>query len=161
MDKNLYLFNVILVVFFAIQLMHFRSGIYEYLRANRSKTYMRKKRKGFLNYWIYRQINEEYPLGKLYYVNIVYLVSVAAFSALALCLGYLEIMKFPLYFISTVVSLIGVGGSLFGSAYCNQAKYGKKFILLRKRKSSGGYDSILVDLCLAFGSFVLICIIHS
>ena len=38
----------------------FRFGVDSYLRVNKnSKTYIRKSKKGYLNYWIYKKINED------------------------------------------------------------------------------------------------------
>ncbi len=131
-----YTMNFFLLVLFLIELAFLRSGIYAKLRlSKRSKTYIRKNSKGFLNYWTYKQINAEEPLGVIYYLNIAYLLCFVIFALVALGLGFLEVMKLPILVISAATAVVGMVCTIYASVYSSRADYGTGFVLLAQAKN--------------------------
>ena len=126
-----YTLHILIVVYNLLLYMNFRSGIYDYLRLSKmSKTNIRKSRKGFQNYWFYRSINEQKPLGILYYLNYIYLISSVIYSIITLALGYIKILQ-PFFLVfSSLLCLIQILPNIFSSIYSCQARFGKPFVLL-------------------------------
>ncbi len=154
-----YTMNLILSLLFLIELGFLRSGIYAKLRLSKhSKSYIRKNTKGFLNYWTYKQINKEHPLGAIYYINIIYMLSFLIFTLVALCVGFLDYMKIPILCISVVTAVIGMVCTIYASIYCSRADYEKKLVLLAKAKnqSKGKLFSSLFEWLLALAPFFVI-----
>ena len=55
---NYYTYNIICAIFAVFLYISFRFGVDSYLRVNKnSKTFIRKNKKGFLNYWFYKKIH--------------------------------------------------------------------------------------------------------
>ncbi len=72
----------------------FRSGIYSYLRLSKmSKAYIKKNRKGFINYWLYHSINKQNSLGILYGLNLIFLIATFTFMVFAITLGFIEALQ--------------------------------------------------------------------
>ena len=63
--------NVICSIIALFIYISFRFGVDSYLRVNKnSKTYIRKSKKGYLNYWTYKKINEDIGLGNIFHLNV-------------------------------------------------------------------------------------------
>ena len=72
---NFHIYNVICAMVAIFIYISFRVSITSYLRVSKnSKTYIKKSKKGFLNYWIYKQINNDIQLGNIFHLNISLLI---------------------------------------------------------------------------------------
>ncbi len=154
-----YIMNLILLLLFLIELGFLRNGIHAKLRLSKhSKNYIRKNTKGFLNYWIYKQLNKDHTLGTIYYINTVYLLSLLVFTLVSLCVGFLDFMKIPILCISVVTAIIGMICTAYASIYCSKADYGKSFVLLAKAKNQpkGKMFSSLFEWLFAIVPFFII-----
>ena len=124
----------------------FRSGIYSYLRLSKmSKTYIKKNRKGFINYWLYHSINKQNSLGVLYGLNLAFLIATITFMIFAITLGYIKVMQPILFALSIVLCIIEIPCAIIASIHSNNEDYGKPFVFLAKRKHIRGYTSSLID----------------
>ena len=88
---NFYIYNLICAMFALFIYTSFRMSIHSYLRINRnSKTYIRKSKKGFLNYWIYKKINDDVRLGYIFYLNISLLILTLLYVFFSVCFGWIK-----------------------------------------------------------------------
>jgi len=110
-----------------------------------SKSNIKKCRKGIKNYWLYHSINQQRPLGILYGLNYIFLVSTAIFTILAVLLGFIKALQPILFTFSILLCIIEIPSVIIASIYSNNAEYGKPFVLLTKRKFGRGYSSSLID----------------
>lgn len=141
-----YVINLTIVAFSIFMYMMFRSGIYSYLRLSKtSKTYIRKNRKGFSNYWFYTKIHKEHSLGIMYYLNFIFLFGLLLFSLPTLCLGYLEFMRLPIIILSIMLAVIEVISSSIAIYYDTIEEFGTPFVLWQKSKFMKRYTSSLID----------------
>lgn len=141
-----YFFMIVIALYNLSLYAIFRSGIYSYLRLSKiSKTYIKKNRKGFINYWLYYSINKQNPLGILYGLNLIFLIATFTFMVFAITLGFIEALQSILIVFSIVLCTIEIPCMIISSIHSNIEDYGKPFIFLAKRKHVGGYTSSLID----------------
>ncbi len=140
-------FFMIVIAFYNFWLYTvFRIGIYSYLRLSKmSKTYIKKNRKGFINYWLYHSIHKQNSLGHLYSLNLTFLIATVSFLLLAITLGYIRAMQPILLTFSILLCVIEIPCTIIASIHSNNEDYGKPFVLLAKRKHIRGYTSSLID----------------
>ena len=110
-----------------------------------SKTYIKKNRKGFINYWLYYSINKQNSLGILYGLNLIFLIATFTFMVFVITLGFIEALQSILIVFSIVLCIIEIPCVIIASIHSNIEDYGKPFIFLAKRKHMGGYTSSLID----------------
>lgn len=141
-----YILNLILVLYNIILYMFFREGIYDFLRLSKmSKTYIKKSRRGFRNYWLYSAIHKQHSLGILYYLNIIYLSYTLFFSVSTLALGYIKLLQ-PVLFIGSIVLLfIQIPCTVSSCAHIYHIEFGKPFILLTRDSQTKKLRSSLLD----------------
>ena len=141
----MFYFLHILIVFYNLFLYFvFRDGIYHYLRLTKmSKSYIKKKQKGYANYWLYRSIHRQHPMGILYRLNLVFLAATIICSVLIVALGFIKALQPFVLFVSLVLCLIEIPAMAIFSFYDCKAEFGQGFVLFRKRKESNGYYSSL------------------
>lgn len=153
-----YFINIIIALYGLLLYAVFRGGVYDYLRVRKmSKTYIRKSMKGFKNYWFYRLIHRENPMGLLYYLNILFFGAILLFVTVALLLGYVKSMRLVIFALSIVVCVIEIPAVWFSSAANYQAEFGKPFVLWVREKKTGKCRSSLVD---AFSWLVSVFLIY-
>ncbi len=133
--KQFYFVNLLLLLYFALLYFGLRVDIDRILRKKHSKTYIRKKKKGFWNYWGYRQIHSEHPMGSLYSINKIYLASLVTFAVMVLFTGYWAFMRIPVTCAAIAFTGIGTWCGMSASARRFQAEYGRKFVLYEKGSS--------------------------
>ena len=139
---NFYIFNIICAIFALFVYMSFRFGVDSYLRVTKnSKTFIRKNKKGVLNYWIYKKINNEVGLGYIFYLNIVLLVFTILYSFFAICFGWAKILQMPIAIINALLCTAQIPAIIFSDAYWNLDYYKRKFVVLAKNKSGRGFHS--------------------
>jgi hypothetical protein len=144
-------------LFYAI----FRSGIYDLLRlSKRSKSYIRKNRKGIKNYWLYSQIHQEHPLGAVYYLNIVFLFLLLIFSIITILFGYVMFLRIPVVVLATLLCLIEIPSMIWFARIDALSEYGKTFVLLARRRENRGYYSSVfyISSCIIPVALVILCI---
>lgn len=141
-----YFFMIVIALYNLLLYAIFRSGIYSYLRLSKmSKTYIKKNRKGFINYWLYHSINKQNSLGILYVLNLVFFIATAAFLLFTIILGYIRVLQPILLVFSILLCIIEIPCVIIASIYSNSEDYGKPFVFLAKRKHMRGYTSSLID----------------
>ena len=141
-----YFFMIVIAFYNLLLYAIFRSGIYSYLRLSKmSKTYIKKNRKGFINYWLYHSINKQNSLGVLYGLNLTFLIATITFMIFAITLGYIKVLQPILFALSIVLCIIEIPCAIIASIHSNNEDYGKPFVFLAKRKHIRGYTSSLID----------------
>ena len=141
-----YFFMIVIAFYNFLLYAIFRSGIYSYLRLLKmSKTYIKKNRKGFINYWLYYSINKQNSLGILYGLNLAFFIVTLAFMLSTITVGYIRTLQPILFAFSIVVCVIEIPCMIIASIHSNNEDYGKPFIFLAKRKHWRGYTSSLID----------------
>lgn len=111
-----------------------------------SKTNIKKNRNGLKNYWLYQSVNSQTPLGKLYYINIVFLIFTAVFSVFTLALGFIRNLQPIVFILSISVCIVEISATVIASVYNCQAEFGKAFVLIARRKNTGKFYSSLIDM---------------
>lgn len=148
---NFYELNIVYAIVSVWMYMSFRISIGYYLRhTGNSKTYIRKNKKDFWNYWIYKKIHAEIGLGYVYYLNLGLLALTLLYFLIATSLGWLDEMKIPIAVLHSLLCCTQLPSSVFAHVYDNLEDYGQRFIILRKRKIGGGFDSSILHLALLF-----------
>ena len=141
-----YFFMVVIAFYNLLLYSIFRGGIYSYLRLSKmSKTYIKKNRKGFINYWLYHSINKQNSLGILYGLNLAFFIATISFMLFAITLGYIRGLKLILLAFSVVLCVIEIPCVIIADIHEKKANYGKPFVFLAKRKHVRGYTSSLLD----------------
>ena len=149
---NFYPLSMIFAFISLINYFIFRSGIDSYLRYNRkSKSFIRKSKKGMANYWLYKKTHQEVNLGYIYYLNWAFIVLTPLYLILAVSLGWWNIMRIPIAILAFLLCGIQVPAYVFSDIYDKYENYGQPFILIRKSKFGRGFDSsIYIVLCPIF-----------
>jgi hypothetical protein len=115
-------------------------SIHSYLRINRnSKTYIRKSKKGFLNYWIYKKINDDVRLGYIFYLNISLLILTLLYVFFSVCFGWIKILSLPIAICNALLCAAQIPAIIFSDVYWNLEYYKKKFVILAKKKGGQGW----------------------
>lgn len=154
---NFYIANLLFVLIFVFTYINFRASLYSYLRLKKkSKSYIKKYSKGFLNYLLYTEINKDFPLGKWYYMNMVLLLFVAVFSVVVILCGYIRYMQIPITILSLLLAIIEVPVNFFCITISNKEWYGSPFVFFRKSPFGGRFpfSFILIDLLIPFVGFI-------
>ncbi len=137
---NFYIYNLICAMFALFIYTSFRTSIHSYLRINRnSKTYIRKSKKGFLNYWIYKKINYDVRLGYIFYLNISLLILTLLYVFFSVCFGWIKILSLPIAICDVMLCAAQIPAIVFSDVYWNLEYYQKKFVILAKKKSGLGF----------------------
>ena len=141
-----YLLNLFYAFFGIFNYIGFRIGVTAYLRhRKRSKTFIKKSKKGFANYWFYKKLHGELDLGAIYYLNLLLLIFTPMHFAFTVSCGWSDSFRFPIAVVSTVLCAVQIPSVVICQIYENYEQYGQAFVLLRRRENMG-YDSSLVYL---------------
>ena len=139
---NYYTYNIICAIFAVFLYISFRFGVDSYLRVNKnSKTFIRKNKKGVLNYWFYKKIHLEIGLGHLYTLNISLLILTATYFCLAICLGWAKFLSLPIAICNALLCAVQIPSIIFSDIYWNLEHYKKKFVILDKNQAGRGFHS--------------------
>lgn len=147
---DFYTCNLILSFFALLICFMFRFGVDDYLRYTKnSKTYIRKSKKGFVNFWFYKRMHSEKRMGYVFYLNILLLGLTPAYVLLAVSCGWIEIMQIPVSILSIALCIVQVPSIIFSNIYLSLEAYGVKLVLLKKFSSRGFYSSlyIIIEIC--------------
>ena len=139
---NFYVYNVICAMVAIYIYISFRISITSYLRVNKnSKTYIKKSKKGFLNYWTYKKINDDVQLGYIFYLNISMLVLTLVYVFLSGCFGWAKILYLPIAICNMLLCIVQIPAIIFSDVYWNLENYNKKFVVFERNKGYRGFHS--------------------
>ena len=134
--------NVICSIIALFIYISFRFGVDSYLRVNKnSKTYIRKNKKGYLNYWTYKKINEDIGLGNIFHLNVFLLILTPLYSFVSICFGWVNFLSMPIAVCNVILCICQIPAIIFSGTYWNLEYYKKKFVILTKSKSGRGFHS--------------------
>ena len=155
---SFYILNLIFSVWGIFLYTMFRSSIYDYLRLSKvSKSYIRKKRKGIKNYWLYSAIHKERGLGYLYRLNIAYLCVWGVFTLVTATLGYLDFMEIPIIILAVALCAFELPSLIVFTKYEALTQYGVPFVWIAKNNGRRGYFySSVINICLFGISLVIL-----
>ena len=149
---NFHIYNVICSMVALFIYVSFRFGVDSYLRINKnSKTYIRKNKKGYMNYWIYKKINDEVGLGYIFHLNIFLFALTFLYSFLSVCFGWVKLLCFPIAICNVLLCIVQVPAIIFSDIYWNLDYYKKKFVILAKNKGGRGFHSSFYTIIEVFG----------
>lgn len=135
---NFPIFNIICSAFALFVYVNFRLGVDSYLRVNKnSKTYIRKNKKGYSNFWLYKKINDEVGLGYIFYLNIFLLSLTLVYSFMSVCFCRIESFQLPIAICNILLVIAQVPAIIFADIYSNLECYKKRFVILAKISRSG------------------------
>jgi hypothetical protein len=113
-----------------------------YLRVNKnSKTFIRKNKKGYANYWLYKKIHSEIGLGHIYTLNFFLLILTATYFFLAICLGWAKFLSLPIAICNALLCTVQIPSIIFSDIYWNLENHKKKFVILAKNQAGRGFHS--------------------
>ena len=139
----------------------FRGGVDDFLRYNKNgKNFIRKNKKGFFNFWFYRQLHSKTHMSILYHFNCVTLLLTALYFFSVILFGWIFYLRIPLTALSIFLCILHIPATLFMFRYNNLRQYGKSFILFRYNKYYKRADTSLIDfglslISIAFVSFII------
>ena len=134
--------NIICAMFALFTYESFRFGIDSYLRVNKnSETYIKKSKKGYVNYWIYKKIHDDVGLGYIFYLNILLLTLTLLYSLLSICFGWMKFLYLPIAICNMFLCIAQIPAIIFADKYWNLECYKKKFVILTRSKSGRGFHS--------------------
>lgn len=143
---NFYALNIAYAFICLFIYVSFRMGVGSYLRYKKnSKTFIRKNKNGFLNYWTYKKLHKEINLGYVYYLNLILVILTPLYFLVAASLGWLEITKLPIAILSIVLLCVQVPSMIFSEIYYNYEYHGRPFVILAKNKGGRGFKSSLFN----------------
>ena len=139
---NFYVYNIICAMVAIYIYISFRISITSYLRVNKnSKTYIKKSKKGFLNYWTYKKINDDVQLGYIFYLNIYMLILTLVYVFLSGCFGWAKILYLPIAICNVLLCIVQIPAIIFSDVYWNLENYNKKFGVFERNKGYRGFHS--------------------
>jgi len=142
---NFYIYNIICAIFAIFIYMAFRFGVDSYLRVNKnSKTFIKKNKKGYANYWLYKKIHLEIDLGLIYPLNIVLIVVTLLYFILAIGFGWLENFFLTIALCNLILCAIQIPAIIFSDIYQNLECKKNAFIVFRIDKETKKVESSFV-----------------
>ena len=139
---NFYIYNIICAMIAIFIYTSFRVSVNCHLRINKhSKTYIKKSKKGFLNYWIYRKINNDCRLRYIFYLNIALLLVTLIYVFLSVCFGWAEIFHLPIAVCNVVLCVLQIPAIIFSDISWNLENYKRKFVIFIKNQECRGVHS--------------------
>lgn len=149
---NFYICNIICAIFALFVYVSFRFGVDSYLRVHKnSKSFIRKNKKGYLNYWTYKKINDEIGLGYIFHLNILLLSLTFLYSLISVCFGWVDFLSLPIAVCNVILCICQIPAIIFSDIYLNLEYYKKKFVILTKNKSGRGFHSSFYAIIEVFG----------
>jgi len=94
-----------------------------------------------LNYWLYKKINSELGLGRIYYLNIFLLVLTLLYCGTVFILGWIELLSLPIAICNAALCLAQIPAILFSDIYYNLEYHKEAFVVLAKNRPGRGFNS--------------------
>ena len=130
---NILLFSLCLLFLFI-----FRLEIFTYCRLHKiRKRDIRKKMKGLKNYWFYSQLYNENIIGKIYYINLVFTITLFLFL-LMIPFSFVSIFKLPITVLGFILSIVSIPVFCISLLIENKDRFGKPFIIFETYKLATG-----------------------
>ena len=133
----------------------FRFGVDSFLRVKKhSKTFIRKNKHGFWNFWFYKGLHSQGKLGFVYYLNAVLLLLTLLYGCAVFALGWFEPLSFPIAIGNAVLCAVQIVAIIFSDMYQNLESKKKAFILFEIDKETKKINSSFITvllLCLLLG----------
>jgi len=130
---SFYLWNAIYVILSLFLYVYFRCGVSDYLRfRKKSRSFLRKNKKGLRNYWLYEKIHAEIDLGYVYYLNLLLLAFTLLYSILTVTLGWLRPLSLTIAVCGALLCALQIVAVIFSNVYYNLVNYGKAFVVIAK-----------------------------
>lgn len=129
-----FVFHISYVLFSAAVFWALRFCMDACLRAKgKSKTYLRKSKKGLRNYWFFEKAHREIGLGLGYRLNIALLPATLVYSVFVAASCWIPAFQAAAAAWSVALAGIQIPAILWGFAWSNQAEFGTFFVLFRRR----------------------------
>lgn len=139
---NFHIYNVVCSIIAIFVYISFRFSVDAYLRVKKnSKSFIKKNKKGFVNYWTYKRIHNEIGLGRIYYLNIILLTLTLLYLFTSTCMGWVQLFSLPISICNFLLCIVQIPAIIFSDIYWNLENYGKRFVFLAKNKSGRGFHS--------------------
>ncbi|MBR5272614.1 MAG: hypothetical protein IKU25_04370 [Clostridia bacterium] len=133
-----FLLNIIFLIFGLIYYLYFRAGISSYCKVSKiSKSFVRKNKKGMANYWLYKQLHQQRNLGSFYYINYLFLITLAVFL-FATTLSWISRLRIPSIIIAIILGIIEIIATFKSLIYHNLERFDQPFVLFRIRRGPNG-----------------------
>lgn len=135
---NFYLLNVFFILLNIFFYLLFRIGINSKFRLmHMSKTFVRKNKKGLINYWFYRKLYQQRPFGPIYYINILFLCSLLIYAVVSLLFGWLAHMRFWVILTALIMCVIEIPSHAMAIGYNNLESFGRVIVFFDREKVAG------------------------
>ena len=148
---DFYVCNIFCSLFAVFVYASFRFGVNSYLRVKKnSKSFINKNKRGYANYWLYKKIHSEIGLGLLYPLNIALIVLTSLYAIGAVGFGWSEALSLPIALCNLLLCLLQIPAVIFSEIAWNLEHYKKKYVVLEKNRSGGGFHSsayAVVEIC--------------
>lgn len=129
-----FIIHVIYVLYSVAIFWGFRFCVEACLRAKgKSKTYIKKSKKGLRNYWFFEKVHREIGLGLGYQLNIALLSATLVYSVFVTALGWMPAFQVAAAILSVILASLQVPAILWGFIWDNRAEFGTFFVLFRRR----------------------------
>ena len=104
---TVYFLNLILILILGLSYLMSRGAIDSWIRLRgRSKTFIRKHKKGIKNYWLYEELHKELNLGVMYHLNKWFVILYPITFTLMFTLGCLRFVTYITAILFTVLCLV-------------------------------------------------------
>lgn len=143
---NFYALNIAYAFICLFIYVSFRMGIGSYLRYKKnSKTFIRKNKNGFLNYWTYKKLHKEINLGYVYYLNLILVILTPIYFLVAISFGWSDLMRLPIGILNLVLICPQAISMVFSEIYHNYEYHKRPFVILAKNNGARGFKSSLFN----------------
>lgn len=133
-----FLVNLVFMLISLFAYIYFRTGISAYCSLMKmSKSFIRKNKKGVSNYWLYKQLHQEKNLGSFYYINYLFLSSLAAFVFISM-FSWVKWMRIPVIVVGIALGLIEIPAIFKALISINREEIGRAFVLFSVFKGYNG-----------------------
>ena len=134
----LFLSNLVLLLFALLAYYLFRAEIFTYCRIKRMrKRDIYKNLKGVSNFWLYSQLHKQINLGVLYYLNLIYLFTLASFFTI-FAISWFQSMKIPVIAFGGLLGLAIIPASFATLIISNVETFGRAFVFFEIFKGYNG-----------------------
>lgn len=134
-----YILNLIFSIVMLAGYFGFRVNVYSYLRYTKnSKTYIRKNKKGFINFWTYKCFCKDVKFVPVYYLHLAYLFTSLLYFVIAVSFSWLQAMEVAVTVLSIICGLVQAPANVFGYVITNKIYFGRSVVLFKYGKSTRG-----------------------
>ncbi len=142
-----YIANILCSAFALLLYSNFRLGVTCFLRVKKkSRKFIKKNKKGYLNYWTYKSIHDKIGLGYIFYLNIILLVLTLLYTFVSVCFGWVKFLSLSIAICNALLCVAQIPAVIFSDIYFNLDYYNCKFVILAKSKAGRGFHSSFKDL---------------